>query len=60
MDIYLNKWSSRNYYWLISNAQVKGAILKILKKKKKKKTSEKISSASPKLCKHLSRDTMFT
>jgi hypothetical protein len=41
-----------------SNAQVKVAILKKLKKKKKKK--KKISSASTNLCKHLSRDTMFT
>jgi hypothetical protein len=39
-----------------SNAQVKGAILKKFKKKKKR---EKISSASPKLCTHLSRDSMF-
>jgi hypothetical protein len=42
-----------------SNAQVKVAILKKLKKKKKKK-KKKISSASTNLCKHLSRDTMFT
>jgi hypothetical protein len=28
--------------------------------KEKKKKKKKISSASPKLCKHLSRDTMFT
>ena len=34
--------------------KLKGTILKILKKKKK------ISPVSPKLCKHLSRDTMFT
>jgi hypothetical protein len=32
-----------------------GDIEKIAEKKR-----EKISSASPKLCKHLSRDTMFT
>ena len=51
------------YVYTVDNQDFQG-ILKVYyvnkKKKKKKKKREKISSASPKLYKHLSRDTMFT
>jgi hypothetical protein len=47
------------YVYTVDNQDVQG-ILKVYYVNKKKKKREKISSASPKLCKHLSRDTMFT